>query len=570
MEDRQDLEVGLFWNGFYGVPLRSNRKGSSILSRFDSMIYDRKRIHLGASVALDSVAMAAIRYRNGRPLNIIPSWGHHKDVASALRRLCKSQLVSSDGIEIVLPNQLARLSKERRMVLLDSRQITPEVISYRTSRLRRSIPVVMSHHTISYREQLVSTFLPLILSPSCPWDCIVSPSHAAQQAVEGLMQMLTERLGIPGLSFQGQQAVIPYGVDTDTFRPRNRHLSRQMFRISDDAFVFLVLGRISAVDKADLLPLLLAFLEVKARNPESLLIIAGNSRDKAKEILLEEASERNLLDGVRFLDSVTDSEKVYLYGAADVFVSVSDNLQESYGVAVVEAMASGVPQIVSDWNGYKDLVVQNETGFRVSSVWAPCDEEIALEGFDFPKEFPLDHFKLAQTVAIDMREFVEISDKLIKNKDLRLRLARQSRQRAIREYSFSMMMARFHELFDDLTSRSSMSLSEDHQGRKNISAPEYHRCFSHYPTYNLGEEHLLRLNVSATIGRMPTYKSLFDELCWDSGWDLDALIGLFGRGPLPVHEILARRSLNDSADSVKRQIMWLVKYGLLSVIKPET
>ena len=45
-----------------------------------------------------------------------------------------------------------------------------------------------------------------------------------------------------------------------------------------------------------------------------------------------------------------------VWHAADVFVSPSDNIQETFGLAVVEAMASGLPVVASDWDGYRDLV----------------------------------------------------------------------------------------------------------------------------------------------------------------------------------------------------------------------
>src|SRR5258708_11547844 len=41
----------------------------------------------------------------------------------------------------------------------------------------------------------------------------------------------------------------------------------------------------------------------------------------------------------------------------------------------IEAMAAGVPQVVSDWSGYRDIVVHGETGFRVQTYWASCDDD---------------------------------------------------------------------------------------------------------------------------------------------------------------------------------------------------
>ena len=51
--------------------------------------------------------------------------------------------------------------------------------------------------------------------------------------------------------------------------------------------------------------------------------------------------------------------------AADIAVFLVDNPQETFGLAVVEAMAAGLPLVVSDWNGYRDLVRDGMDGFRL-------------------------------------------------------------------------------------------------------------------------------------------------------------------------------------------------------------
>ena len=58
------------------------------------------------------------------------------------------------------------------------------------------------------------------------------------------------------------------------------------------------------------------------------------------------------------------------WAASDLFVSLSDNLQETFGITPVEAMAAGLPVVVSDWDGYKDTVVEGVTGYRVPT-WMP-------------------------------------------------------------------------------------------------------------------------------------------------------------------------------------------------------
>ena len=68
------------------------------------------------------------------------------------------------------------------------------------------------------------------------------------------------------------------------------------------------------------------------------------------------------------LTPASEEDKKLALAAADLFCSPADNLQETFGLSVLEAMASSLPVVASDWNGYRDLVVQHgSTGWLV-----PC------------------------------------------------------------------------------------------------------------------------------------------------------------------------------------------------------
>ena len=59
--------------------------------------------------------------------------------------------------------------------------------------------------------------------------------------------------------------------------------------------------------------------------------------------------------------SPNDARLVELYRSSDVFVLPSRS--ETFGIAAVEASASGLPVIAADVGGLKDIVVHDETGF---------------------------------------------------------------------------------------------------------------------------------------------------------------------------------------------------------------
>ena len=51
--------------------------------------------------------------------------------------------------------------------------------------------------------------------------------------------------------------------------------------------------------------------------------------------------------------------------------SLSDNMQETFGLTPIEAMAAGLPSVVSDWDGYRDTVQHREHGFRIPTLAPP-------------------------------------------------------------------------------------------------------------------------------------------------------------------------------------------------------
>src|SRR6516164_5936950 len=68
---------------------------------------------------------------------------------------------------------------------------------------------------------------------------------------------------------------------------------------------------------------------------------------------------------VTFVDGTQPDTRFAVWHAADIFASLSDSIQETFGLVIVEAMASGLPVVASDWDGYRDLVADGETGFLV-------------------------------------------------------------------------------------------------------------------------------------------------------------------------------------------------------------
>ena len=176
-----------------------------------------------------------------------------------------------------------------------------------------------------------------------------------------LARRYVESFGVP----QDAIFVVANTPDVAWFRaesakraPRGRRSARSL-GVADKR-VILFVGRTSRGEGASG-PFRRVRRDERARCLTLALLVAGDGRRRAEyEALVAERA----LEGVRFLGFTAQPDLPELYAAADVFVLPS--LVEPWGVVVNEAMASGLPVVVSDQVGASaDLVEEGRNGHVV-------------------------------------------------------------------------------------------------------------------------------------------------------------------------------------------------------------
>lgn len=167
---------------------------------------------------------------------------------------------------------------------------------------------------------------------------------------------------------------VPHTVDTERFRAAHHleHAARSELRralgADDDARVVLQVGRL--VGSKRTLDLIEAIALLKKRSPRRWIVACAGAGPL--EAAIKERAEKLGVE-LRMLGFVNQSELPHLYAAADLLALTSD-AAETWGLVVNEAIAAGLPAIVSDLCGCAaDMIESGLTGFSY-----PCGDIGAL------------------------------------------------------------------------------------------------------------------------------------------------------------------------------------------------
>jgi len=155
--------------------------------------------------------------------------------------------------------------------------------------------------------------------------------------------------------------VIPYGLDTTVFQPRDRRLARAELGIGDSEKVVLFVSESIGVRRKGMAALLEALGKLKQRDLH-LLTVGYGACEFPKHLKVTQ------LGGIH-----DDARLSHAYSAADVFACPS--LEDNFPNTVLEAMACGVPVVAFDIGGIPEMVSDGETGFL-----APAGDAQALAG----------------------------------------------------------------------------------------------------------------------------------------------------------------------------------------------
>ena len=414
----------------------------------------------------------------------------------------------------------------------------------------------------------------LVLPPFKPWDAMICISQAALDFTTGLHnEMKAWWMAQTGATrFNAPQLpVIALGIDCPAFTPQAglRETARTALGLQAHEVAFLFSGRLSFHAKANPAPMYQA-LEQAAQHAQVVCIEAGVFPNEAIRTSFLVA-QKALAPSVQFIWVDGQDEQRYrqAWQGADAFVSLSDNIQETFGLTPVEAMAAGLPVVVSDWNGYKDTVRHGADGFRVPTIMPPAGvgADLAMRhalGLD-TYDFYIGRTSLA--TAIEPTALAYACTALATQPLLRTRMGAAGLARAQSEFDWPVILQKYARLADEL---SKIRLAAGPQAPEPwVQRSDPFARFAHFSTHTLAGNSLVLAQPSAQARLADLLSLTMANYAFEASLlpreSIVALLSVLDKGSnQTVNALLAASGVATPVGV--RCLMWLWKFDLVRVV----
>lgn len=539
-------------------------------------VFDTRTMLMGRQSAGVGFLRAALNHRVDR----IYCYAANRGIAQVFAEDVGRLTPTPPEIHYIPWDQSARLALVGLLYRADP-NLEPDAWKRQQDGAARAFSLCGVTHSLSSLRS-ISALTAVLHAPLYPWDAVVCTSTVAQDvyrsALEGEMEHLRRRVGATRFTLP-QLPLIPLGVHAGdfVFSAEARAAARAELELAEGDIAVLFAGRLTFHGKAHHLPMVLGLEEAAKRTgrPVHLLLFGQFPNPKVAETVVTEAAR--LAPSVRLthIDGALPEGATRAWAAADIFTSLSDNVQETFGLTPVEAMAAGLPVVVSDWNGYKDTVRDGVDGFRVPTLMPPAGCGIDLMD---RHDMALDHYDMfignvAQLTAVDVGAVAEAYARLIASPALRRRMGDAGRARVAEQFDWAPVFRRYVALWEELAElrRSTPPMPGEEARAARPDRPDPFELYRSFPTAAVAADTRIRLrpgakpadaaerrglaSVAFALAALPAER-LSVELAGTLGSEWRTVGALVGAFPAVRHATLIRA------------LVWLCKVGIAEFSDP--
>jgi len=437
----------------------------------------------------------------------------------------------------------------------------------------------ITHTTASHA--VMTSLANLLVAPVRSWDAVICTSRVVRDSVRRLLERQAEYLGarLGARRFElPQLPLIPLGVHGADFDidPARREAVRRRLDIGTDDVAFLFLGRLSFHAKAHPQQMFAALGKAAQQGRRVHLVLCGWFANEAIDKAFHEAAAQ-LCPSVKLavLDGRVAANQLDAWAAADVFISLSDNVQETFGLTPLEAMAAGLPCIVSDWNGYRDTVRDGVDGYRIPTVMpaAGAGLDLAQRYDDGVDSYDAYCGHTSQAVAVDGAALAQACVRLAGDAELRLRLGENARGRVRAEFDWAVVFERYRALWRELDERRRADAALG--PALPAAVPDRldpFELFATYPTMQITPASMVELAPDASLALLRQYRELainrFAHASLPTLEEFGQIFGSIESRPTQVDELLDALGQCDRP-TLLRGLAWLCKMDLLRISAAE-
>jgi glycosyltransferase involved in cell wall biosynthesis len=436
----------------------------------------------------------------------------------------------------------------------------------------------LTHTTATHRA--ITALEDMLTCPTESWDGLICTSAAVRASVETQLGLIAEdlrgRLGATRLPTP-QLATIPLGINGDdfSFDPAARSSWRQRLEIPEDGIVALYVGRLNALAKMNPALMAMALEQAAQQTGKTIYWIVSGWAGTQEAWDGFHAATQAFCPSIEYrpVDGREADTRFSIWSAADLFLSFSDNIQETFGLTPAEAMAAGLPCVVTDWDGYRDTVRHRVDGFRIPTFTPRpgLGEDLAFNHDNGWVSYENYVGAAAQLTAMDLPAATQALVALIENPDLRRTMGENGRIRIEQHLDWSRVIPLYQAFWGELAQRRAAAQPEPPDIARRLVNPrrsDPFTLFAGYPTRALRHED--RLCLGALADWPAAQEVLTRNLAVAGRWAMapeEECAQVFAQvaaspEPVSVSAILAAMPA-PRRPYVERTLVWLMKFDIL-------